>query len=209
MPAARRPTAPFAATSRSAPRNNNIGDNPTTANYANRWFIQWAGFTIGHSTSFFDFYSIGANQYGFVTASSDSGDGGWDVFAYTAQFGNGFSGSISAEVQRRNYISYAGTGVAGAGLGTAVGSGAAAPPYPGTPTGLVLGAQSSNYEGHDYPDLVGNLRVDQAWGSAQIMGALHNVASTLLWLLGATGSPRELKGTAIPTMCWALPSVLV
>ena len=33
--------------------------------YANRWFIQWAGFTIGHSTSFFDFYSIGANQYGF------------------------------------------------------------------------------------------------------------------------------------------------
>src|SRR5450631_1812398 len=27
------------------------------ANYANRWFIQWAGFTIGRSTSFYDFYS--------------------------------------------------------------------------------------------------------------------------------------------------------
>ncbi|OYX87561.1 MAG: hypothetical protein B7Y71_01545, partial [Xanthobacter sp. 35-67-6] len=26
------------------------------------------------------------------------------------------------------------------------------------------------------PDLVGNLRLDQAWGSAQIMGALHNVS---------------------------------
>ena len=84
--------------------NNNVGDNPTVANYANRWFIQWAGFTIGHSTSFYDFYSIGANQYGFVTASSDSGDGGWDVFAYTAQFGNGFSASISAEVQRATQI---------------------------------------------------------------------------------------------------------
>ena len=66
--------------------------------YINRWFIQWAGFTIGHSTSFFDFYSIGANQYGFVSAGSDTGDGGWTVFAYTANFGNGFSASISAEV---------------------------------------------------------------------------------------------------------------
>ncbi len=81
-----------------------ISTNVTGANdgsldfdYNNRWFIQWAGFTIGHSTSFFDFYSIGANQYGFVTASSDSGDGGWTVFAYTANFGNGFSASISAE----------------------------------------------------------------------------------------------------------------
>ena len=54
---------------------NNTGDNPISAGYANRWFIQWAGFTIGHSTSFFDFYSIGANQYGLTTASSDSGDG--------------------------------------------------------------------------------------------------------------------------------------
>ena len=60
--------------------------------YINRWFIQWAGFTIGHSTSFFDFYSIGANQYGFVSAGSDSGDGGWTVFAYTANFGNGLLG---------------------------------------------------------------------------------------------------------------------
>ena len=25
------------------------------------------------------------------------------------------------------------------------------------------------------PDIVGNLRVDQAWGSAQVMGALHQV----------------------------------
>ncbi len=83
---------------------NNVGDNPISAGYANRWFIQWAGFTIGHSTSFFDFYSIGANQYGLTTASSDSGDGGWDVFAYTAQFGNGLSATLSAEMARRTQI---------------------------------------------------------------------------------------------------------
>ncbi len=137
--------------------NNNTGDNPTAANYANRWFIQWAGFTIGHSTSFYDFYSIGANQYGFAAAGSDSGDGGWDVFAYTMQFGNGFSGSISAEVQRK-------TGI----INT-------------TDSIAILNAANrynTNYQGHDYPDLVANLRVDQAWGSAQIMGALHNVAAS-------------------------------
>ena len=32
---------------------NNTSDNPISAGYANRWFIQWAGFTIGHSTSFY------------------------------------------------------------------------------------------------------------------------------------------------------------
>ncbi len=31
------------------------------------------------------------------------------------------------------------------------------------------------YGGFQAPDIVGNLRVDQAWGSAQIMGALHQV----------------------------------
>ena len=31
-----------------------------------------------------------------------------------------------------------------------------------------------------YPDLVGNLRVDQAWGSAQIMGALHDASGQYL-----------------------------
>ena len=173
--------------------NNNNGDNATTANYANRWFIQWAGFTIGHSASFFDFYSIGANQYGVVTFGSDSGDGGWDVFAYTAQFGSGFSGSISAEVQRRTYISYAGTGFGGGGSGL------------GTAGGLpFFGATlSTNYEGHDYPDVVANLRVDQPWGSAQIMGALHNVAATyygnpatFVPTLETSGHPSDKLGFA-------------
>ncbi len=156
--------------------NNNSGDNPTTANYANRWFIQWAGFTIGHSTSFFDFYSIGANNYGFATASSDTGDGGWDVFGYTAQFGNGFSGTLSAEVQRRTYIEQDVAGVT---------------PIRGP------NALSANYEGHDYPDLVANLRVDQAWGSAQISGALHNVAAGYYGANEISGHPSDELGFAV------------
>jgi Porin subfamily len=170
--------------------NNNVGDNPTTANYANRWFIQWAGFTIGHSTSFFDFYSIGANQYGFVTASSDSGDGGWDVFAYTANFGNGFSASISAEVQRR-------TQIINPALQTAPFFFTAAPGLGGTLISNGATITGLGYEGHDYPDLVGNLRVDQAWGSAQIMGALHNVASTYYGATENTGHPADKLGFAV------------
>jgi hypothetical protein len=33
----------------------------------------------------------------------------------------------------------------------------------------------ADYGGFQMPDIVANLRVDQAWGSAQIMGALHQV----------------------------------
>ncbi len=168
--------------------SSNSNDGEGAGLYANRWFIQWAGFTFGHATSFFDFYSIGANQFGFAGASSDSGDGGWDVLAYTAQFGNGLSASISAEVQRRTYIAYTGTGAAGLGLGTTSAA------YPGSATGLAFGSVGTNYEGHDYPDVVANLRIDQAWGSAQIMGALHNVAATYYGNAGSFTAGAEGRG---------------
>ena len=31
----------------------------------------------------------------------------------------------------------------------------------------------SNQPQNGIPDIIGNLRIDQAWGSAQVMGALH------------------------------------
>jgi hypothetical protein len=175
---------------------NNVGLNDIAANYANRWFIQFAGFTIGHSQSFFDFYSIGANQYGLVTPGSDSGDGGWDVFGYTAQFGNGFSATLSAEVQRRTQI-----------INTAARSAATINAATAAVTAGTVGFQAIDtsglqitgvgYEGHNYPDLVGNLRVDQAWGSAQVMGALHNVATTYYGTTEATGHPSDKMGYAL------------
>ena len=42
------------------------------------------------------------------------------------------------------------------------------------------------YGGFQAPDVVANLRVDQAWGSAQIMGALHDVNAT--YYAGTGGS---------------------
>ncbi|MEW5422011.1 porin [Amorphus sp. 3PC139-8] len=38
-----------------------------------------------------------------------------------------------------------------------------------------MGIDGYSYGGAKYPDLVANIRIDQGWGSAQIMGALHQV----------------------------------
>src|SRR5258708_29439191 len=72
---------------------------------ANRAFVQWAGMTAGLSQSFYDFYSVPAAAYrGGYLPASDTGDGGWWVWAYTAQFGGGFSGTISSEARRTTQI---------------------------------------------------------------------------------------------------------
>ncbi|MGJ3264355.1 MAG: porin [Salinarimonas sp.] len=68
-----------------------------------------------------------------------------ELLAYTATFGSGFSATVSVENGRARR----------SGIGT-------------------LGPAVA-YGGQELPDLVANLNVAQAWGSAQIMGALHQV----------------------------------
>ena len=122
-------------------------------------FVQFAGFTAGRLTSFFEF---GADQ----SYRGYAGIAGYSVnqLAYTATFGSGFSATIAVEdpVNRQQAIGYAG----------------AAPSVFVTAAGL--GAQSA--AGHSYyggnkamPDIVGALRVDQGWGSAQLSGLVHAV----------------------------------
>ena len=85
--------------------NEHGGDVTASNNFsANRAFIQWAGFTFGRAQSFFDFYSNPATSYWGAFPGSDTGDGGWFVMGYTAQFGNGFSATIAAEAPRRTQI---------------------------------------------------------------------------------------------------------
>jgi hypothetical protein len=128
-----------------------------TTIYANRGFIQIAGFTLGKATSYFDFYSAPASAY-IATATGDTGDGGWIVAAYTAQFGGGMSATIAAEEPRRTQI---------------VNTSAAA--FTITTTGGIV--YTNSYVQQRAPDVVANLRMDQAWGSFQIMGAIHDVGS--------------------------------
>ena len=180
---------------------NNTGQNPPAtadnAYYVPRWFIQWAGFTMGHASSFYDFYNTGANQYNSLTgAGPDSTDGGWDVFGYTAQFGNGVSASIAAEVSRRTTIRNVAGNVAATGFQlTNPFAGAAAANAGVINTGTTLAGQG--YAGQQWPDLVANLRVDQAWGSAQIQGALHNVNASYNGVAEGTGHVGDKVGGAI------------
>jgi hypothetical protein len=152
---------------------SNVGtDSASNTFSANRAFIQWAGFTFGLAQSFFDFYSVPATSYWGSFPASDTGDPGWMVLGYTAQFGNGFSATLAAEMRRMTGIFNNGTATVATG--------------------------SPNYGGFQAPDLVANLRVDQAWGSAQIMGALHQVNTTYYNIAPALSShPDDELGFAV------------
>jgi hypothetical protein len=152
--------------------NNNAGNtNAANTFSSNRAFIQWAGFTFGLAQSFYDFYSTAAIAYWGDYPASDTGDPGWFVMGYTAQFGNGFSATISAEDPRRSQI--IGIDTVGGAIGGTVGF-AGFPSGTTSTTGTTLVGQGA-YGGSWAPDVVGNLRVDQAWGSAQVMAAWHLV----------------------------------
>jgi hypothetical protein len=122
--------------------------NGGDALYVPRAFIQLGGFTWGKAESFYDFYVTPAYSNTTNVWGADTGGGGDTVAAYTAQLGNGLSATISLEdpLTRRTAIV----------AGTVATTGYISGPY--------------------WPDVVANLRVDQAWGSAQVMGAIHQVA---------------------------------
>jgi len=167
---------------------------------SNRAFVQWAGMTAGLSQSFYDFYSVPAMQYrGGYLPASDTGDPGWMVWAYTAQLGNGFSASISTEARRTtqiiNQASLSGTTTA-----------STITIIPGSYVSSVAGAGSvlpgnGAYGGSQVPDIVGNLRVDQAWGGAQVMAALHDVNATYYSLTGTAASGTSVLG-GHPSDAW-------
>jgi hypothetical protein len=154
------------------------GGTGATANI-NRAFIQLGGFTLGLAQSFYDYVGLAAVSYngGIINNTGDTGDPGWTVWAYTAQFGNGFSATIAAEAPRT-------TAVFGAVPGTLYTSltAAALPP--------------SRNIGTRVPDLVANLRIDQAWGGAQIMGALHDTAASY-YTAASSNHPSDEIGYAI------------
>jgi len=162
---------------------NDTGDGETFA--LDKAFIQWGGLTVGRAGSRFDFYT-GAN-WGSVLNMGFADDGTVNQISYTAAIGNGISATVSLEdgMNRR-------AGILNSSAGTTAANG------------------NDLDGGHKYPDLVANLRVDQGWGSAQVMGALHHVYvnsstaavadSKLGWAIGAGLSfdvPMISSGTSI------------
>jgi porin-like protein len=139
--------------------NYDSPQNTATNFSANRAFIQFAGFTVGTVQSFFDFYQSPASSF-FAPPASNTGDRGWKVFAYTAQYGNGFSATFSFE-EPRTFQTGPIAGVINTNLGN-----------------LALGVNTSDTDRvkQRFPDIVQNWRVDQAWGSAQVMVAAHDAS---------------------------------
>jgi Porin subfamily len=164
------------------------GNEAATAQFsANRAFVQWAGLTGGLSESFYDFYSAPAVEYrtGYIPAS-DTSDAGWWVWAYTAEFGGGFSATIAAEERRDTQI------IAFSGAGGALGGPTVSGVLPGS--SFTTGA---GYGGWQTPDYVGNIRVDTAWGSAQVMAAAHQLNATYYGPITASGHPDDAWGWAV------------
>jgi hypothetical protein len=143
---------------------------------SNRAFLQWAGITAGLTQSFYDFYSVpAASLRGGYYPASDTGDPGWFVWGYTAQLGNGLSATIDTEARRTTQIinqdALLQAGVAG--LGTVTPGG-----YTSAVSGTGANAEfpgNGAYGGQQAGDFVGNIRIDQTWGSAQVMAALHDL----------------------------------
>ena len=164
-------------------------DSVGGAVFWDRAFIQFAGFTVGKTVSFFDGFSTSIYNYNNPRTMADTGPNGITVWAYTAQFGNGISATLSAEDPSGRGKSVTNANLAGTwALGALT-------------TDAGLAAQSGTSNGFLYPDVVGALRVDQAWGSAQLMAAMHD-ASGAYYGTSTTGAqvnghPSNAYGYAV------------
>jgi hypothetical protein len=126
--------------------------------YLESAFVQWAGLTAGITHSFIDFYT---HNYEMTATSVGVSDQALAVLAYTAKLGSGFSASASIENPKSREI---GDSTADIGIANNNPKNAATAAY------LTYGAMT-------IPDVVGNIRYDGAWGSAQLGAAAHEVNS--------------------------------
>ena len=193
--------------------NIGINGNNSSDFSANRAFIQIAGFTAGLASSYFDHYSVAAIAY-LVDQSSDTGDGGQRVFAYTAQLGNGISASLSIEEPEAKRAGVWNTATASAavatnpsatafGVATGVGLVTGATTVTSGPAlGIAGTAQALQDQGKSaWPDIVGNIRIDGAWGSAQVMGVVRHIQGGYY---GATTTGSLNNGYPSDTWGWAV-----
>ncbi len=170
----------------------NISGGFTEVDYA---FVQFAGFTAGKAVSQFDpQWALNkplVSTTGFLSGSYNAT--GIAQLAYTAEFGNGVSGAISLE----DGAPYRNAGVYNtANFLIAPGQST----FLGTTYGGSNGANSflGNAQGGDHiPEIVGNLRLDQKWGSLHFGAAAHNITTAYYGGNESTGHPDDAWGYAV------------
>jgi hypothetical protein len=138
-------------------------------------FIQFAGFTFGKSASAYatPWNGYPGNNNSFLMGGHDTVTGVNNI-QYTAQFGNGVSGTIGLD----DPTVFNRTAVANLTV-------------PLTSTGGI----ANTYAGAHAPDVVGNIRVDQAWGLFQISAAAHEVSGSYN-ILNTVAAPAGAVGVA-------------
>jgi porin-like protein len=187
-------------------------------------FIQWAGFLIGRVQD--SYFSMPWNNASYFGTSVNLGTSDWSngrfVTAYTYQFGNGVSGSLSLEESKpyqqfgsdrpifnggQALVSAPATIVANntALFGSALNTGTLGTPgasqyqsfVTATSLAAAVGSLGSNSGGGQRaPDIVGQLRVDQSWGAFQVAGAAHLNHALYYGAQEFTGHPNDKWGGA-------------
>jgi hypothetical protein len=156
-------------------------------------FIQFAGFTFGKSASAYStpWHGYPGNITAYLVGGYDTVTGINNV-QYTWQFGNGVSATLG--VDDSSASGYNRTQIFNATLiGNPGGPGTPAtsvittgfvPTLPNISSGISFGGAANplftpmgtSYSGDFAPDIVGNMRVDQAWGLFQFSVAAHDVS---------------------------------
>jgi hypothetical protein len=136
-------------------------------------FLQFAGFTFGKPAS-----AYATPWHGFPGNTTSCLLGGHDTVTgtnniqYTAQFGNGVSGTVGLDdptVYNRTAVYNLSTGIGATGLG------------------------ANAYAGMHAADVVGNIRVDQAWGLFQVSAGAHEVSGSYNLLTAGAEQPTALS----------------
>ncbi|MES5485128.1 porin [Bradyrhizobium sp. INPA03-11B] len=163
----------------SAPNNANPGavaGGAFTLWYA---FIQFAGFTFGRANSAFDtpWQEYPGGNYGELPGSST-----WDQvnqISYTADFGQGFTATVSAQDQVVHDTSYI-WNMSAASAGS-----------------IAAGVYGGNdIAGTVAPDFIARVRLDQAWGLVQASVAAHDNHAAYYGATELTGHPDDKWGWA-------------
>lgn len=107
--------------------------------------IEIAGLTAGRTASFYDLFFGDIYDSVFKMSGVGNPDFATNLLAYTARFGGGLSASLSLEDAVDHTSNVWIDGTVSDGAKTKM------------------------------PDIVGNLKLEQGWGTAQVMAALHDV----------------------------------
>ncbi|NPU10496.1 porin [Bradyrhizobium sp. 83002] len=143
-------------------------------------FIQFAGFTMGKAVSTFDapWTNYPGNNFDGLVGGSGSNNG-VNQLTYTADLGQGITAAVSLEDQTQFFTTniWNTSGITASG---------------------VLGGNygSSAFGGTVAPDIIGMVRVDQAWGLFQASFAAHDNHAAYYGAAETSGHPSDKWGWA-------------